>query len=576
MKNVYYLLLIFFSINLNAQEWDWFELASGQGEEQGPVVQGGAHYMMSASDYNEIFVAISPNGGMNIFGEDYGDFSFATHDIYFKLDEEGNTEWSTVINSTEACVPMGLSSDNMGNAYAVGTFQGDIEIDENTTLSSTNIGAYYLKLDNDGNIIWAKTVTPTSSNAIVYINHRFEASPNGDIISYILFNDTISWNNTQYISSNPNFNDALIIKMDTNGQTQWVRQFQDPFNFSIDDILFDENNDILISGNYHHVDTIEIELLPEFDNISSSDNEAFIMKWNGENGQSIWYKNVAFSTPSDSIVGTQGIFIRNTETDELGNIYQLNRKWGLPDINIQGNIISDIADREYFISKYDPEGNWLYSKTVLDSQCYNMQMSIAGSDIIIASTIQENIIFEGIPLNIAGNSDMIISAYDLESNYKWHYSYGTANTETFLIRNLDHGANGNLYIHGNLESDRIFAFDDITVSSTTGSNQYIGKYNIPYTSVGLENFFPKVPSLYVSPNPTSNYLNIDLSDISISNNNSALEIYNALGKKVYETNLNNSQNEYQELSVQHLAKGIYFIKIRSENEIKAIAKFIKQ
>lgn len=75
------------------------------------------------------------------------------------------------------------------------------------------------------------------------------------------------------------------------------------------------------------------------------------------------------------------------------------------------------------------------------------------------------------------------------------------------------------------------------------------------------------PKLSLSPNPADNQLTIS------SNTRMAhITIFNALGKQIINTSI--SSNEFT-LDVSGLANGIYFMKVKAENEVQTI-KFIKE
>jgi hypothetical protein len=69
----------------------------------------------------------------------------------------------------------------------------------------------------------------------------------------------------------------------------------------------------------------------------------------------------------------------------------------------------------------------------------------------------------------------------------------------------------------------------------------------------------------VFPNPVNNQLNIS----GFKNLAFSIEIYNTTGK------VKIAVNNYNTIDVSDLTKGIYFVKIRAENNSKII-KFVKQ
>lgn len=87
------------------------------------------------------------------------------------------------------------------------------------------------------------------------------------------------------------------------------------------------------------------------------------------------------------------------------------------------------------------------------------------------------------------------------------------------------------------------------------------------TNLATENF--DQVAFNISPNPTSDYISIDLkNDVSKS---VTIEIYDSLGKKCLSETIENKQP----IRVQQLSQGMYFLKVSDGNKTTT-QKFIKQ
>ncbi|OJV33688.1 MAG: hypothetical protein BGO29_02230 [Bacteroidales bacterium 36-12] len=84
-----------------------------------------------------------------------------------------------------------------------------------------------------------------------------------------------------------------------------------------------------------------------------------------------------------------------------------------------------------------------------------------------------------------------------------------------------------------------------------------------------EVFNTKIEYITPYPNPTSSILNLDFGDIIGSR---CLMIFNSLGQQVYESKIN--ENAFK-LDVSNFPNGLYFIRVRNENNIQSMARFIK-
>ena len=93
-------------------------------------------------------------------------------------------------------------------------------------------------------------------------------------------------------------------------------------------------------------------------------------------------------------------------------------------------------------------------------------------------------------------------------------------------------------------------------------------FELKYTSdvVGIEEQNQAVEALTIFPNPASNQLN--LSFVSPNNTNPKIEIYNVVGKNMYNENLTDFSGNYTKtINIESWAEGIYFLKITSSNGI---------
>lgn len=79
--------------------------------------------------------------------------------------------------------------------------------------------------------------------------------------------------------------------------------------------------------------------------------------------------------------------------------------------------------------------------------------------------------------------------------------------------------------------------------------------------------------IQVFPNPVQQQLFVYLRNYSLSSAN--LYLYNNLGQIIYKNRLTLSGSEFIEIPFGHLAKGIYFIKVVSGNDIKFVKKILK-
>jgi hypothetical protein len=95
------------------------------------------------------------------------------------------------------------------------------------------------------------------------------------------------------------------------------------------------------------------------------------------------------------------------------------------------------------------------------------------------------------------------------------------------------------FLH-NSDDDNFIAIDDILVKGT-------------YSAAGINNLNSNIYNIY--PNPTSNTINIDIDN---SSDITSIEIYNAIGQRIYHTN-----NFKNQIDISEFQSGVYFLSIET-------------
>ena len=164
-----------------------------------------------------------------------------------------------------------------------------------------------------------------------------------------------------------------------------------------------------------------------------------------------------------------------------------------------------------------------------------------------------------------------ISKFDKQGNYFWTEIFESyeetdiLNYSTFDLKILDDGS----LICFLIFKSEVQICDSLYVCNGSVSSLFM---RLQETNVGLKPF-PENKSFTfeVFPNPATDMLNIEINNIDLEIQNQ-LKIYNFLGTVVLETNVAiNKDNNSFSLNIKHLTSGLYFISI--ENKLE---KFVKK
>lgn len=278
-----------------------------------------------------------------------------------------------------------LSTDNLGNVYSVGTFDGGIQYN----LSGSFSGMIIKKEDSDGNLIWTKQIGPaaysvTEANAIT-IDAAGNIYVSGKIGLYV--GTTIDcdpgigvFNLTVPTARNTNF----ILKLDANGNFVWVKPFLNP------NAVIGSNNEIRAlkvdaSGNIYATGSFTGS--PDFDpnagvfNLTAVSTDIFILKLDAL-GSLVWVKtltgassttNSGYSIDVDNSgnVYTVGYFTNSLDADPGAGISTLTAYTGF------AGSVSQSGSNNIYVSKLDANGNFVWANFIGGDRSTNYLPNIA-------------------------------------------------------------------------------------------------------------------------------------------------------------------------------------------------------
>lgn len=195
---------------------------------------------MGASDEDEILsLAISASGNIYAAGYFFGTVDFdpnagtteltaaGGYDVFvLKLDTAGNFIWVDALGGTDWEFPESLTIDGAENVFVTGHFAGATDFDPGAgTYNLTSAGLYDIyisKLDENGNFVFAKSMSGTGDNHSLSI--AVDASGNIFTAGYFYttcdFDPGIDVHELTAVGST----DIFISKLDAAGNFAWVKQ----------------------------------------------------------------------------------------------------------------------------------------------------------------------------------------------------------------------------------------------------------------------------------------------------------------------------------------------------------------
>ncbi|MGE0076229.1 MAG: MBG domain-containing protein [Bacteroidales bacterium] len=176
-------------------------------------------------------------------------------------------------------------------------------------------------------------------------------------------------------------------------------------------------------------------------------------------------------------------------------------------------------------------------------------------------TINEKVADPELSVSVAtlvmGNQDNSTATFDITSNIDW----SVESSESWLHANPENG-NGNKTITLNADENSTAESRSATIT-VTGTG--VASQTITVTqdaSVGIDDNTMLTINIY--PNPGNSWVNIQLPN---GIQKATLEIYNTVGTKIHQVNLNTTENQ---VNVSELNQGIYIFRIMADKQTKLI------
>jgi len=369
------------------------------------------------------------NGDIVITGSFHGTIDFdpgldifnltsaGTSDLFIAhLDASGNFIWAKGFGGPDAVYVLSIAIDpsGSGDIYTTGHFRGTVDFDPGAEqfnlISVRSDDVFILKLDGNGNFVWAKSFGGPGSD----VSRCITLSGNGDIYTTGWFSETVDFDpgpNSHNITSIGHF-DIFISKIDRLGNLIWAKQLggtgdKDGAGSSI--VVEPKSGDIYVTGYFEG--TADFDPEKGFFYLSSAGlRDIFISKLNSA-GNFQWAKSI----------GGDGLDVGGylaVDPTGSGDIYTTGYFEGTVDFDPgPGSFhLNSIGCNDIFISKFDDTGNFEWAKAISGSKeetANSIAIDASGSAYVTGLFNGPNISFDSrILLNAEpekGTSDLFIA-----------------------------------------------------------------------------------------------------------------------------------------------------------------------
>jgi hypothetical protein len=267
-------------------------------------------------------------------------------DIFIaKFDASGNTLWIKRFGSSRSEQPYALAYSSDGYIYMSGTFVQSIQFG-NFSLASTNPyqESFLVKMDLDGNVIWAKNSVAGNTNT----TNGITILPDNSIAIAGYFSLSIKWDTVSVTSSSNDF-EIFVAKFSKDGDLVWMKSGGGAYEDGVNGIANDPSGNIFIAGYLSGFASFGTQSTG-----NSGYNDPFVAKYDN-NGNCLWINR------GEGV----GLDIANSiACDQFGNVFATG--FYENSITFSGQNISGLG-RQIFVVSYDWNGTLRWVKDAGES-----------------------------------------------------------------------------------------------------------------------------------------------------------------------------------------------------------------
>jgi hypothetical protein len=325
--------------------------------------------------------AIATDAGNNIYVTGYfqgsidfdpgaGSFSltsngFTTWDVFIlKLDANGNFVWAKQFGDANAQAGRGIATDVAGNIYTTGEFMGTVDFDPGAgtfNMTASSFSAFILKLDPQGNFVWARQTQ--ALGPVNLVNIHLPASictgAGGAIYTTGTFKGTMDVDpgaGTYTLATSTSFQPAsYTLKLDASGNFLWAMQLGDGSAMVTNNcIAEDGSGNVCVTGSFKS--TLDFDPGPGTYTMSGNmTGNNYIQKLTAQGGF-IWARQF------ERLGNSGGSESESIDIDACDDIYSIGGFFGTVDFDPgPASFTLSSTNSAGFLSKLDASGNFAWA-----------------------------------------------------------------------------------------------------------------------------------------------------------------------------------------------------------------------
>lgn len=270
-----------------------------------------------------------------------------------KLSAEGDLVWVQRFGAEGRDSASAVAVDDDGNVHVTGYFQNTVDFDPDPdateALSASQYDIFVLKLDTDGNLVWARRMGGTGAD----LGYGIAVDSSGNVFTTGQFSLTVDFDPDPDVTANLTSggnSDIFVQKLDASGKHVWVRGYGVGGTDIGRGIALDSAGNVYTTGFFQG--TVAFGSV----NLSALGSNIFVHKLDNDG-------NVAWAHSIGAAGDDRGHAIA---VDGAGNVYTTGFFHGTVDFNpdpLGEALLSAFSPTwDIFVHKLDTDGNHLWAR----------------------------------------------------------------------------------------------------------------------------------------------------------------------------------------------------------------------
>jgi hypothetical protein len=420
-------------------------------------------------------------------------FLFLFAIIAFAFDAEAQVfNWAKSIGGQSDELMSHIRTDAAGNFYIAGVFYGTAAFDGmgGSTLTSAGSADFFVaKYLPDGTLVWAKRIGGINS-VLPSLNNAFAIDDDGSVYLGGKFQGTVDFDPNAGVQNltavSASWDDIFLLKLDSNGDFVYVKQFGSQSEDIISNLVLDANKNVYLAIYFHtSIDSDPnagtATLLAPMSNTSSA-----IVKLDAA-GDFVWSHAFQNSNTHLILAATDAgeLYISSAHTPDTTD---LDRSSTLQQPSPADAYSSHLG---FWIAKWDTAGGFLWTRTISGKYASAKSLlALSDGNLVVAAMFSDSIDFDPDTTRFLGvntqNANAIttgIFQLSADGDFVWGNTLAAQQATSFSYPNrLSRDANNNIYICGNFRYG--LDFDPSPSSSVIDSSAISQAFILKLNSAG--------------------------------------------------------------------------------------------